>query len=152
MNWGIIGYGEIAPSFIESLMQAKEETLFAIASKSKSEDLKSKYEGVKIFDNYQSLFDDKSVEVVYICTTHNFHKENVLSALKAGKHVLCEKPMGISKAETTEMIDEAKKQNKFLMEGMWTRFLPAYKYFKEILSSQKLGAVKFVRADFGFCP
>jgi len=93
---------------------------------------------------------DQELDIVYICTTNNLHKENVLRALEAGKHVLCEKPMGISKMDVEHMINVAKMQGRFLLEGMWTRFLPAYKHFKQLLFEQAIGTINFLRVDFGF--
>lgn len=153
MNWGIIGFGEIAESFIKGLLFTKEQDLYAIASVSKSECLKNKiqYPNTIIYTSYSDLLEDKNIEIVYICTTNHLHKENVLNALKAGKHVLCEKPLAICRTDAEEVILEAKKQNRVLMEGMWTRFLPAYRYFKSLLAQEEIGQVNFVRVDFGFC-
>lgn len=150
MKWGMIGYGAIAPKFVDNLKLAKGETLVAIASLSNAEELKKKFEEVKIYNNYEELLKDPDVEIVYISTTHNFHKKNVLDGLQVGKHVLCEKPLGVSANEVEEMISEAKHQNKFLMEAMWTRFLPLYRKFIGVINSGTLGEIHFVRADFGF--
>jgi predicted dehydrogenase len=152
MNWGVIGYGEIAPSFIEGLKAVQGQQLFAIASKSKHEILNSenRYPTARIFSDYETLLKQTEIDIVYICTTNNLHKENVISALKAGKHVLSEKPIGVCRQDTLEMFEEAKRQSRFLMEGMWTRFLPAYKYFKELLNNETIGQINFARIDFGF--
>lgn len=152
MNWGIIGYGKITPSFIEGLTAIKGQYLTGIASVSKHKSLlnENKYSQATIYSKYADLLNDSNIDIVYICTTNNLHKENVLDALKAGKNVLCEKPMSVCKTDVEEMILEAKQQNKFLMEGMWTRFLPAYRHFKSLLAAAEIGQINFVRADFGF--
>jgi predicted dehydrogenase len=152
MKWGIIGFGEIAPSFIQGLTVVKGQYLSGIASVSKHKTLvrENKYPNTKIYSEYTDLLDDSSIDIVYICTTNNLHKQNVLAALKAGKNVLCEKPMSVCKADVEEMIAEAQKQNKFLMEGMWTRFLPAYQHFKALLKLNVIGKINFIRVDFGF--
>ncbi len=152
MKWGVVGYGEIAPTFIEALNVVNGQHLVAIASKSKSHLLTSsnRYPNVKVFSNYQALVDDSEIDAVYICTTNQLHKENVIAALKAGKNVLCEKPIGVCRSDVEEMVLEARKQNRFLMEGMWTRFLPAYKHFKQLLENGAIGKVSFARVDFGF--
>ena len=87
MRWGIVGYGEIAPVFIEALMASKGQCLISIASRSRFDFLRSskKYGDVKIYSEYQSLFDDPEIDIVYVCTTNQLHRENVLSALRAGK-------------------------------------------------------------------
>jgi len=152
MTWGIIGYGEIATSFIDGLIFVEEQRLCAIASISKYQYLisENKHTNAKIYSNYTDLLNDSNIDIVYICTTNNLHKENVIAALRAGKNVLCEKPLAVCKSDVEEMVLEAQKQNKFLMEGMWTRFLPAYQHFKTLLKSNTLGKVNFVRVDFGF--
>lgn len=150
MNWGIIGYGEIAPSFIGGLFAVEGQELHAIASRSKHEELAERNPNVIIYSDYLDLLNNSEIDVIYICTTNNLHKENVLGALRAGKNVLCEKPLGVCKSDVEEMIVEAKNQNRFLMEGMWTRFLPAYKYLKQLLENGIIGNVGFARIDFGF--
>lgn len=153
MNWGIIGHGEIAPAFIRGLSFVEGQTLHAIASRSGHRQLtaENRYPGVRIYSTYEDLLDDPLVEIVYICTTNNLHKANVLAALDAGKHVLAEKPLGVCREDAVEMVREATRRGRFLMEGMWTRFLPAYRFFKELLTgSPGIGSVNFVRIDFGF--
>lgn len=152
MNWGLIGYGEIAPSFIEGLSAVEGQELHAIASRTKHRQLaeRNTYPDVIIYPDYSDLINNPEIDIIYVCTTNNLHKDNVLEALRAGKNVVCEKPLGICKSDVEEMVFEAKNQNKFLMEGMWTRFLPAYKYFKELLESGIIGNVGFARIDFGF--
>ncbi len=150
MKWGIIGYGEIAPSFIEGLSAVKGQQLVAIASKHAQLKKIKYFPSVTFYDSYRELCANPEIDIVYISTTNNLHKENVLLALRSGKHVLCEKPMGMSVIDEKEMFEEAQKQNKFLMEGMWTRFLPAYKHFKTLLVDNAIGHINFVKIDFGF--
>ena len=152
MNWGVIGYGEIAPSFIEGLFAVEGQELRGIASRSKHQELakRNTYPNVLIYSNYSDLLHNPDIETIYVCTANNLHKKNVLDALRAGKNVLCEKPLGICRADVEQMIFEAKTQNKFLMEGMWTRLLPAYKHFKQLLENGVIGTVSFARIDFGF--
>lgn len=152
MKWGVLGYGEIAPSFIGGLFAIDGQELHAIASRTKHQELaeRNTYPNVIIYSDYSDLLNDSDIDVIYVCTTNNLHKENVLGALKAGKNVLCEKPLGVCKSDVEEMIFEANNQNEFLMEGMWTRFLPAYKHFKQLLEDGTIGNVGFARIDFGF--
>src|ERR1051325_9259487 len=124
MKWGVIGYGEIAPSFIGGLFGVDGQELHAIASRTKHQELaeRNNYPHVIIYSDYLDLLKNPEIDIIYVCTTNNLHKENVLGALRAGKNVLCEKPLGVCKSDVEEMVFEAKNQNKFLMEGMWTRF------------------------------
>jgi len=152
MNWGIIGYGEIAPIFIEGLRSLIGQNLYAIASVSKHNFLSKKklYSGTIIYNTYEDLIKDTNIDIIYIATTNNLHKQNVIAALNAGKNVLCEKPLAVCKDDVVEMIRASNDSGKFLMEGMWTRFLPAYRHFKVLLDSGVLGKVNFARIDFGF--
>ncbi len=150
MKWGLIACGRIAQKFIASLGTVPEATLKAIASRSNAESLREQYASIDIHDNYEAVYDDPEVDIVYISNTHNYHKENVLKALHAGKHVLCEKPMGISAADVAEMISLARDKELFLMEAIWTRFLPAYNRMKEIVASGVIGEVQQIQANFSF--
>ena len=152
MNWGVIGYGEIAPSFIEGLGAVDNATLKGIASVSRAGYLKKHglYPDVNIYDSYQDLLDEPEIDIVYIATVNNLHRPNVFAALDAGKHVLCEKPLGVSQDQALEMISLARAKDLYLLEGMWTRFLPAYRQGIEIIKSGEIGKPYLLQADFGF--
>ncbi|MFY0594663.1 Gfo/Idh/MocA family protein [Roseivirga sp.] len=150
MNWGFIGFGRIARKFLESLESVDGEIPYAFASRSNAVALQEEFPGVKVYDSYESLLADDNIDVVYISTTHNFHCDNTIAALKAGKHVLCEKPMGISSQEIAKMTEVAKSSGKFLMEAMWMRFLPAYKSAINCVKSGEIGKVNYATASFGF--
>jgi len=152
MNWGIIGYGEIAPSFIEGLEAAKVGRLAGIASISSYEFLKRKelYEDIIVFQKYSDLIESSNIDILYVSTTNNLHFENAKAVLNSGKHLLCEKPLTPSPKQTGELIDIAKENNVFFMEGMWTRLIPSYRKFIEILNSGEIGKPKLLKADFGF--
>tara|TARA_R110000796_G_scaffold96719_1_gene202772 strand:+ start:158262 stop:159218 length:957 start_codon:yes stop_codon:yes gene_type:complete len=150
MNWGFIGFGRIARKFLTSLESVQGETPYAFASRSNAVELEKEFSNVKVYDNYESLFADPDIDIVYISTTHNFHCQNVIDALNAGKHVLCEKPMGISPDEIRKMMEVTKGTGKFLMEAMWMRFLPAYREAIRRAKSGEIGEVQYITASFGF--
>jgi len=150
MKWGLIAYGRIARKFVASLKQVKSATLLGAASQSKIEDIRHELPDIVAYNSYDELFSNPDIDIVYISTTHNYHKENVLKALHAGKHVLCEKPMGIHADEVNEMISLANEKKLFLMEAVWTRFLPAYEQMKQHIQSGNLGEIKLVKGDFSF--
>jgi len=152
MNWGVIGYGEITPSFIEGVQASSGGVLVGIASVSSHEMLRKKrlYGNVKIYETYDDLIKSSEVEIVYISTTNDLHFDNAKLVLNAGKHLLCEKPLTPTNKQTSELINIAKKNNVFLMEGMWTRFLPAYRKLIELLADRILGDIKLLKVDFGF--
>ncbi len=152
MNWGIIGYGEITPSYIEGLQTVKGSKLVGIATVSSFEYLKKQkfYGGVEIFKSYEELVKIPEIDIVYISTTNNLHFKNTALCIKEGKHILCEKPLTPTFEQTKELFQLAKKNNVFLMEGMWTRFLPSYRKFIELLNDNVIGKPKLLKADFGF--
>ncbi len=150
MKWGFIGFGRIARKFLESLNAVPGEQAYAFASRSNAEALQLEFPNVKVYDTYEALLADPEVDIVYISTTHNFHCKNTIEALQAGKHVLCEKPMGISSEEIVQMTKVARSSGKFLMEAMWMRFLPAYREAIDRVKSGEIGRVKYMTASFGF--
>lgn len=152
INWGIIGLGSIANKFAADLLLSKEAQLYGVASRdlNKAKNFSKKYKSIKYYSSYEDLVDDPEIDVIYIATPHTFHFENTMMCLKKGKAVLCEKPMGINAEQSKIMIEEAKSRNLFLMEGIWTRFIPATEKLIEILEKKTIGDVSFIRADFGF--
>jgi predicted dehydrogenase len=102
------------------------------------------------YGSYQALADAADVDLVYIGTPHPQHAENALMALHAGKGVLCEKPFTMNLREAEQVVALARAKKLFLMEAMWTRFMPALAEVKRIIASGEIGAVHQVVADFGF--
>lgn len=96
------------------------------------------------------LFDDPDVDIVYIATPYNFHVDNVRDAFNVGKSVLCEKPIAISSKESKQLIDLANHKQLFLMEAMWTYFLPAIIKAKQWVKEGRIGKIKHIKADFGY--
>lgn len=150
MKWGFIGFGRIARKFLESLNAVGGEEAYAFASRSNASALQQEFPDVVVYDSYEKLLSDSDVDIVYISTTHNFHAQNTIDALKAGKHVLCEKPMAISPEEILEMTRVANETGLFLMEAMWMRFLPAYREAITRAKSGEIGEIKYMTASFGF--
>jgi predicted dehydrogenase len=93
---------------------------------------------------------DPTIDAVYIATPHAFHAEHTLICLRQGKAVLCEKPMALNAAQVTSMITASRRHNAFLMEAMWTRFLPLIQRTADMIAAGKIGQLKYIRADFGF--
>ena len=102
------------------------------------------------WSSYEELASDPGIDVVYIATPHGFHAEHSLLCLRKGKAVLCEKPMALSARQVGEMVEASRSHHAFLMEAMWTRFLPLMRGVLELIASGRIGVLKYVRADFGF--
>ncbi|RXG11285.1 putative dehydrogenase [Leeuwenhoekiella aestuarii] len=152
IRWGIIGLGKIANSFATDLQQVTGSELYAVASRSqeKADEFGKKYNASKCYSSYEELAEDPQVDAVYIATPHVRHHQDTLLCLTNGKAVLCEKPFAMNLAQVEEMISAAKEKNVLLMEALWTRMMPHFKFVKEELESGKYGAVKTLTADFCF--
>ncbi|MRT94679.1 Gfo/Idh/MocA family protein [Ancylomarina sp. 16SWW S1-10-2] len=152
INWGIIGLGKIANKFAADLQLSNNAVLYAVASRNeeKAKAFSEKYKSTKFYSSYKELAANPEIDVIYIATPNTFHFKNTMMCLKQGKGVLCEKPMGINYREVDTMIREARLRNLFLMEGIWTRFIPATKKLLEILDNKTIGDILFIHADFGF--
>ncbi len=151
-NWGIIGAGNIAGQFAEDLKLLPNARLQAIASRSadRSAEFARKYNIPMHYGSWEEMSGDPEIDIVYVASHHPFHFENTLSSLKAGKAVLCEKPFTMNMRELDTLAETAKENNVFLMEAIWTRFLPSTKKVLEIADSGELGKLVNVIADFGF--
>lgn len=152
IKWGILGPGKIANKFASDLRSVEGSELYAVASRSveKARDFARNHVASKYYGSYQELMEDPEVDVVYIATPHVFHHEQTLLCLKHKKAVLCEKPFAMNRKQVEEMITYSRKQDTFLMEAMWTHFLPHFQYLKDLVYSGKYGQIRELKADFGF--
>jgi len=150
-RWGIVGPGGIAHKFADALNYIENAKLQAVASTNaqRAKDFARKYSVPNYYDSYEQLFLDDTVDIIYVATTHNFHCHNTLEALKAKKHVLCEKPMAVNASQVKQMINSAQSNKVFLMEAMWTRFLPMMAEVRDIIEKGTIGRVQLLYADFG---
>lgn len=152
IRWGIVGLGKIADTFARDLALVPDANLVAVASRSlqKAEDFKSKQRAANAFGSYEALFNCSEVDVVYIATPHSHHAQLALEAMEYGKHVLCEKPMGVNREQTAGMLNRASEKQVFFMEALWSRFMPAIVRAKELVDSGTLGDIRYIHADFAF--
>lgn len=152
IKWGIIGLGNIAHKFAADLLIADGASLEAVASRDpqKARDFAQKYQSKKWYSSYQELVDDSEIDIIYIATPHTFHFKQTMMCLRSGKSVLCEKAFGMNTKEVESMITEAHNRNLFLMEALWTRFIPATEKLLELVDQNIIGEIKHIRADFGF--
>lgn len=150
-NWGILGPGRIANQFAEGLKVIDGAVLYAVASTNlqRARVFAEKYRGEKTYGSYEDLVNDPKVDAVYIATPHRSHYENILLCLNAGKSVLCEKPMNVNSAETAELIKIAGQKKVFLMEALWSVYLPIYNQIRQWLNDGAIGEIKFLASTFG---
>lgn len=152
IRWGILSTGRIAQVFAQSLATLPEAQLQAVGSRTAAtaEAFGTRFNVPRRHASYAALAGDAEVDVIYIGTPHSLHAENCLLCLEAGKAVLCEKPFTINAAETERVIQFARQQQVFLMEAMWTRFLPAVVQVRAWLANGMIGEPRLLLADFGF--
>ncbi|MES2890664.1 MAG: Gfo/Idh/MocA family oxidoreductase [Bacteroidota bacterium] len=151
-RWGILGAGRIAEKFCTALSYTEGSSVYAVASRdlTRAKDYVHRHGGVIAYDNYEALMDDPNIDIIYIASPHVFHFEHTMACLQKGKAVLCEKPMSLTYAQTSEMITAAKKAGVFLMEGMWTACMPFIEKIQSLIAVGSIGIPKYVTADFGF--
>jgi len=152
VRWGIVGPGKIAQNFANDLKLVDDAMLTAVASRNleRAQTFAREYHIAHSFDSYDALFASDVVDVVYIATPHTFHHDVALQAMKAGKHVLCEKPLGINRKEVVSMVDAAKANKVFLMEALWSRFNPTIVKVKQMVDTGLIGELGYINADFAF--
>lgn len=151
IGWGILGAGRIANLFAQGLGSVPDARLVAVGSRTpeRLEDFGRTFPGTRLHGDYPALVEDPAVDVVYVATTNQLHRELSLLALRAHKPVLCEKPFTIDASEAREVIALARREGVFCMEAMWTRFLPLMRALPGLLASAGLGELRMLRADFG---
>ncbi|MBD0785359.1 Gfo/Idh/MocA family oxidoreductase [Vibrio sp. Y2-5] len=151
-NWGIIAPGRIAHNFAKALKIVPNASLYAVASSNleRAQAFALEYDCENAYDEYQTLIDDPQVDAIYIANPHRFHFECARKCLIAGKAVLCEKPITVNEAQIQELISLAEKHQTFLMEAVWTRFLPVWQQVMTWLSEQRIGDIRFMSSSFSF--
>ncbi|MHA7280392.1 Gfo/Idh/MocA family protein [Arthrobacter sp. MDT2-2] len=158
LKWGVIATGGIAAKVTQDIALLEDAVLHAVSSRSAESaaafaerfGFATSYGNNDGVTGYQQLVDDPEVDVVYITTPHAQHYDVAKAALAAGKHVLCEKPFTINAAEAEELAGLAAERGLFLMEAVWTRFLPSINRAWEIIHSGELGDIRWVQGDLGF--
>jgi predicted dehydrogenase len=152
IRWGILGTGRIAQTFARGLGVLPDAELVAVGSRSQAtaDSFGDTFNVPRRHASYAALAGDPDVDVVYVATPHSLHRDNSCLCLQAGKAVLCEKPFAINAAQAEEMIALARECGRFLMEAMWTRFLPVIEKVRHLLADGAIGEVRLLIADFGF--
>ena len=150
-RWGVIGTGGIASSFVTDLRLLPDAEVVAVGSRRQAtaDDFAERFDVPGRHSSYPALVEDPDVDAVYVSTPHPGHFAASMLAIEAGKAVLCEKPFTRNAAEAAELVDAARDRGVFLMEAMWTRFLPHVVRVRELLTEGVLGDVRTVQADHG---
>ena len=151
-NWGIIAPGRIANRFAQSFSAIEDSQLFGVASRNKDSatQFAAKYHIPTVFDSYADLIASPHIDAIYIASPHRFHFDTAKDCLQAGKAVLCEKPLTVTSDQAKELFAIAQQHNTFLMEALWSRFLPAWVQIKKWVQEGKIGELETIYSTFGF--
>lgn len=151
-RWAIAATGGIAARFTQALHQTPEAELVAVASRTpeRAEAFAGEWGIPRSHGSYEALAADEDVDVVYVATPQSRHADDACLFLDHGKHVLCEKPLAMTESEVLRMTATAQLNERFLMEAVWSRFLPSYQTLLELLLAGRIGEPLLVEADFGF--
>ena len=149
IRWGIIGTGKIAHLFAEDLALLPDAQLTAVGSRAQhsAEAFGDTFDVPRRHASYDALAADEAVDVVYIATPHTAHAENALRCLRAGRAVLCEKPFALNAQEAAQMVETARARALFLMEAMWTRWLPIMSDVERLVDDGAIGPPQWLQAD-----
>jgi len=146
-RWGILGAGGIADAFTADLLGAGL-TVTAVGSRrlDKAREFADRHGVAGAHGSYEELVADPEVDAVYVATPHPFHRDAALLAIRAGKHVLVEKPFTVNEAEAAEVLDAAREADVVALEAMWTRFLPQQVRLREVVRAGVVGEPRLLTA------
>jgi len=151
IRWGIIGPGTIARTFADGVAHSRTGKLVAIATRNPDKPgLADGFPGARIVKGYEALLTDKEVDAIYIATPHTGHAEWAIKAIRAGKHVLVEKPIALSAYDAEAIYHEAKKAGVFACEAFMYRVHPQTEKLIELVKSGTIGEIRIIRSSFGF--
>src|SRR5512133_3086128 len=153
IRFGIMGLARIAKNaIIPAILKSSNTSLEAIAStdSSKIAECEKEFQCNTIHTSYEALLDNNNVDAVYIPLPNSLHKEWAIRAMEKGKHVLCEKPLGLNAKECEELIDTSKKHNKLCMEAFMYRYTDRIKKVTELINSKVIGDIVQIHSTFRF--
>src|SRR5664279_5456838 len=149
IRWGILGCGRIARKFAADLALVQDARLMALGAR-RVEDARAfakDFPAPHIHGSYESLVADPEVDVIYVASPHALHHEHTLLCLNHHKGVLCEKAFAMNLRQANEMVETARLKKVFLMEAIWSKFLPQYQKVKEMVTAGELGEIRSVLVD-----
>jgi predicted dehydrogenase len=151
LRWGIAATGSIAASMCEALHTLPDAEIVAVGSRSQhaADEFATRFGIARAHGSYEALWADDEIDIVYVASPHSHHHAMTVAALDAGKHVLCEKAFAVNAAQAREMVEAARRNDRFLMEAMWTWFNPAVVDIRRRVLDGAIGELKVVEANFG---
>ncbi|MEM8684010.1 MAG: Gfo/Idh/MocA family oxidoreductase [Pseudomonadota bacterium] len=152
IRWGVLSTGRIAQQFAQDMAFVDNSEIVAASSRSldNATAFANKFGVPTVHARFDDMLADERVDAIYVATPHSLHRENTLAAIAAAKPVLCEKPITLNPDELHSIIDAARSANVYVMEAMWTWFLPAIRTAKRWVDAGRIGPVVQVKVDFGY--
>lgn len=152
VRWGILSTGRITHQFVQDFAFVPNGEVVAVASRSleSANKFAREYGIPRAYADYGQMLEDTDVDAVYVATPHTLHYQNTIDAIQARKHVLCEKPFTVGVREARNLFHIAEQSSVFVMEAMWTWFLPAIQKAREWVEQGRIGRLRQVKADFGY--
>jgi predicted dehydrogenase len=151
VNIGILSAGTMAQAHMEAVNNSDDAVLTAVCDivKSKAQSAAEKYNIKQVYFNYQELLNDNEVDAVIICAPDQFHREMTIAALEAGKHVLCEKPMALTREDYRAMLEvSCGHPSQVLMVGQICRYTPGFFSAKKLIDRGEIGELFFVESEY----
>jgi predicted dehydrogenase len=154
IRWGILGCGRIARKFAADLSLVPDARLTAVGARQleNARAFANDFPASHVHGSYEELVSNPEVDVIYVASPHALHHEHTLLCLNHNKAVLCEKAFALNLRQAKEMVETARSRKVFLMEALWSKFLPQYQKLQDLIASGKLGEIKSVIVNFGFIP
>ncbi|MBF4692402.1 Gfo/Idh/MocA family protein [Fusibacter ferrireducens] len=152
IRWGLYGIGAIADKFASDFKAVEEGHIVAVYGRRKAaaDAFCKTHDILNCYCDEDDFFADQSIDVVYVATPHVLHSEVAMKALNAGKHVLCEKPFSMNETQTKMVLETSQRNQKYVMEALWTLFLPAVEQALAWIKEDKIGRVHLIEGSFGF--
>ena len=156
LRFGILGTGQMAANFAAELRALRGAGVVAAGVGSRRRAAAQAFAAThgieRAFGSYEELAADPDIDVAYIATPHVYHEAHTVLCLRSGKHVLCEKPLALNAAQADRMIECARAHGRFLMEALWTRFLPAFRAARRLVAGGALGRISLITGGGAFVP
>ena len=153
IRWGLLGASRIARNkHIPAAAEATGAEIVAIASRdqAKADAWAAEFSIPTAYDSYDALLADPAVDAVLITLPNSLHAPWTIKAARAGKHILCEKPLATTAQEARAMIAAAGEAGVVLMEGFWIRFHPQLPFIRETIAAGTIGEIRLIRAELTY--
>src|SRR4051812_31799540 len=152
IRWGILGCGRIARKFAADLSLVEGAALYAVGARhmESARTFAKEFPAPYVHGSYHELVNNPEVDVIYVASPHALHHEHTLLCLNHDKAVLCEKAFALNLRQAKEMIAVSRNRKIFLMEALWSKFLPQYQKLQELIAAGELGDIQSILVNFGF--